>query len=82
MTLYMCFIETLVLASIVSEILASIYHKKPNCSFLTLKMTIIVIPHLSYIRTKIAFTPKKLHDAINLGSTLNNIDNYGKKGQI
>ena len=32
----------------------------------------------------IGFTPKKIHDAINLGNTsllLNNIDKYGKMGK-
>ena len=43
----MCFIETLVLASTVSETLAQIDHQGPNR---TLKMTFRAIPPLSYFR--------------------------------
>ena len=50
MTLYMCFIEILVMVHTVSEILAQIDHKGPNWTFLTLNMTYRVIPHLSYFR--------------------------------
>ena len=50
MTLYMCFIETLGITYTVSDILAPIDHKGPNCTFLTLKMTFIVIEHLSYFK--------------------------------
>ena len=46
MTLYMCFIEALVIAHIVSEILAQVDHKGPNWTFLTLKMAFRVITHL------------------------------------
>ena len=49
----MCFLETLGMACTVSEILAPIDQKGPNCTFLTLDMTFIVIPHLSYFRTKL-----------------------------
>ena len=59
--------------------------KGPNRTFLTLLMTIRVIPYLSYFRTGlVCFTTQKLHDAINWDSTsllLNNINNYGKMGQ-
>ena len=73
MTYYMYFIQTLIIRCTVSEILAEIDHKGPNWTFRTLKITIRVI----------GFTTKKLHDAINLGSTsllLNNINTYGKMG--
>ena len=30
---------------------------------------------------RIGFTPEKIHDAINLGQLLNNINDYGKMGQ-
>ena len=52
-----------------SEILVEKYHKGPNWNFLALKMTFKLIPYLSYFRDRIGFTTKKLHDAINLGST-------------
>ena len=39
MTLHMYFIQTLVTASTVSEILAQIDNKGPNWTFLTLKIT-------------------------------------------
>ena len=39
MSLYMCFIETLVIAHTVSDILVQIDHKGPNWTFLTLKIT-------------------------------------------
>ena len=51
MTLYMCFIETLVMACTVSEMSSQIDHKGPNWTFLTLKMTFRVNPDLSYHRT-------------------------------
>ena len=51
MTYYTCFIQTLILRCTVYEILAQIDHKGPNWTFLTLKMTFRVIPHLSYFRT-------------------------------
>ena len=38
-------------------------------TFVTLKMTFKLIPYLSYYKDSIGFTTKKLHDAINLGST-------------
>ena len=47
MTLDMCFTETLVTACTVFEILAQIDHQGPNWTFLNLKMTFRVIPHLS-----------------------------------
>ena len=53
MTLYMCFIETFLIACTVSDLLAPIDHKGPDCTFLTLEMTFIVIPHLSYFRTRL-----------------------------
>ena len=56
---------------------------RPNWTFLTLKMTFRVLPHLSYFR--IGLVSQKIHDAIHLGSTSllqNNINNYGKMGQI
>ena len=52
MTLYMCFLETLVIARTISEILAQRDHKGPNWTFLTLQMTFTMIPHLSYFRTE------------------------------
>ena len=51
-----------------SEISDQIDHKGPNCTFLTLKMTFRVIPVLIFL-DRIAFTPKKLHEAINLDIT-------------
>ena len=84
MTLYMCFIQTFITSRTVSEILAKIDHKGPNRTFLTLKMTFREIQHLSYFRIGLVSHQKKMHDAINLGSTsllLNNINNYGKMGQ-
>ena len=51
MTVYMCFLETLVIACTVSDILAQIDLKGLNWIFLTLKMTFRVIAHLSYFRT-------------------------------
>ena len=39
MTLYMCFIQILITAGTVSEILALIDNKGPNWTFLTLKIT-------------------------------------------
>ena len=55
MPLYACFIETLVIAYTVSEILAQIDHKGPNWTFLTLKMAFIVIQsYLLYFRTELA----------------------------
>ena len=83
MTYYMHFRQTFIIRCVVSEILAEIDHKGPNWTFLTLKMTFRVIPYLSYFRAGLGFTTKKLHDAINLGSTLlllNNINNYEKMG--
>ena len=83
MTYYMYFIQTFIIRCTVSEILAKIDHKGPNWTFLTLKMTFRVIPYLSYFRAGLVSSTKKLHDAINLGSTsllLNNINNYGKMG--
>ena len=83
MTYYMYFIQTFIIRCIVSEILAEIDHKGPNWTFLTLIMTFRVIPYLSYFRAGLVSQQKKLHDAINLGSTsllLNNINNYGKMG--
>ena len=83
MTYYMYFIQTFIIQCTVSEILAEIDHKGPNWTFLTLKMTFRVIPYLSYFRAGLVSQQKKLHDAINLGSTsllLNNINNYGKMG--
>ena len=66
----------------VSEILAEIDHKGPNWTFLTLKMTFISKLENDLFHTfhiyKIGFTTKKLHNALNLGSTLlllNNINN-------
>ena len=50
MTWYMCFLETLVKGCTYFEILAQIYHKGPNWTFLKLKMTFRVIPNLSYFR--------------------------------
>ena len=47
----MCFKQTLVIACTVFEILAQIDHQGQNSTFLTLKMTFRVIPHLSYFRT-------------------------------
>ena len=41
--------QTLIIQCTVYEILAEIYHKGPNWTFLTLKMT-FMIPHLSYLR--------------------------------
>ena len=46
MTMYMWFIETFVMACIVSDILAPIDHKGHNWTFLNLTMTFRVIPHL------------------------------------
>ena len=46
MTLYMCFIETLVIACTMTEILAQIDHTGSNWTFLTLNMTFRAIPHL------------------------------------
>ena len=46
----MCFIETLVIAHTVSDILVQIDHKGPNWTFLTLKITFRVIQRLSYFR--------------------------------
>ena len=84
MIFYTCITETLVIACTVSEILAPIDHEGPNWTFLTLKMTFILILHLSYFKTGLISHQRKLNDAINLGSTsllLNNIDNYRKMGQ-
>ena len=39
MTYYMYFIQTFIIQCTVSEILAEIDHKRPNWTFLTLKMT-------------------------------------------
>ena len=83
MTYYIYFIQTFNIRCIVSEILAEIDHKGPNWTFLTLKITFRVIPYLPYFRAGLVSEKKKLHDAINLGSTLlllNNINNYGKMG--
>ena len=46
MTLYVCFIETLVISCTVPEILTHIDHKGPNLTFPTFKMAFRVIPHL------------------------------------
>ena len=51
MTYYLYFIQTLIIRCIVSEISAEIDHKGPNLTFMTLKITIRVIPHRSYFRT-------------------------------
>ena len=45
----MCFIDTLVIAHTVSEILSQIDLKGPNWTFLTLKMTFRIIAHLFII---------------------------------
>ena len=77
MTSYICFVETLVIACNVSEILAQIDHKVPNWTFLTLKMTFKMTRYHSKLRTVLVSPPKKLHYAIKLGSTsvlLNNIE--------
>ena len=83
MTLYMCFIETLVMTCTVSEILALIDHKSPNWTFLTLKVTFRVILHLSYFRTGLvshkAYTWCK--NVYGTSLLLNNINNYLKIGQ-
>ena len=55
MTLYKCFIETFVIACTGSEILAQIDHKSSYRTFLTLKMTFRVIPHLSYFRIGLVY---------------------------
>ena len=82
----MCFIETLVIAHTVSDILVQIDHKCPNWTFLTLKITFRVIQRLSYFRIRLVSHQRRylVHDEITLGSTslpLNNINNYGKMGQ-
>ena len=43
---------------------------------MTLEMTFRVIPYLSYFRTGLVSQTKKLHDAINLGSTSLLLNNY------
>ena len=50
MIYYMYFIQTFIIRCTISEILAKIDHKGPNWTFLTLKMTLRVIPYLSYFR--------------------------------
>ena len=71
MTLYMCFIYTLVIhvACTVSVIVVQIDHKGPNWTFLALKLTFRVMVHTFRILAQALFTPKKLHDAIHFGST-------------
>ena len=49
MTLYVCFIETLVISCTVPEILTHIDHKGPNLTFPTFKMAFRVIPHLEML---------------------------------
>ena len=51
MTYYMCFIYTLVITCIVSDILVQIDYKGPNLTFLTFKMTFRVTAHHLYFRT-------------------------------
>ena len=51
MTYYMYFIQTLIIRCTAPEILAEIYHKGPNWTFPTLKITFRVIPCLLYFRT-------------------------------
>ena len=51
MTYYMYIIQTLIKRCTISEILAEIDHKGPNLTFLTWKITFIVIPYHSYFRT-------------------------------
>ena len=41
----MCFIQTLVIACTVSAIFAQIDQKDQNCTFVTVKITFIVIQH-------------------------------------
>ena len=53
MTYYLYFIQTLIIRCTVSEILAEIDRKGPNWTFLTLKMTLRVIPHRSYFRRRL-----------------------------
>ena len=76
MTLYMCFIETLVIACTVSDILDHIDHKGRNWTFLTLKSTCRVIPRLSYFRTGLVS-----HNKFEQNLLLNIIDNDWKMGQ-
>ena len=57
MTLYMCFIQTLVIACTVSEILARIDQKGPNGTFLTLKLTFNMSqnePNLTFVTLTMA----------------------------
>ena len=49
----MCFIETLIIAGNISDMLAQIDHKGPNWAFLTLKITYRLIPDLSYCRNEL-----------------------------
>ena len=85
MIYYMCFIYILAITFTVSDKLVQIYHKGPNLTFLTFKMTLRVTAHHLYFRTALTSPQMKLHGARNLGSTsvpLNNIDKYVKRGHI
>ena len=84
MTSYMYFIQTLVTACTVSEILALIDNKGINWTFLTLKITFITNQHHLKFENSTRITSEKLYDAIQLGSTsllLINIEKYVKMSQ-
>ena len=84
MTLYMCFIETLVIhvACTVSEILAKSQRSKCNLSDFGNDPLSDSAPIIVW--DWIVLTQKRIHYVIYLFSTLlllNNIDNYGEMGQ-
>ena len=81
MTLYMYFIQTLVTACTVSEI---IDNKGLNWTFLTLKINFIIQSTPLKFENSTRITSEKLYDAIHLGSTsllLINIEKYVKMSQ-
>ena len=53
MPYYVCFIPTVIIQCTFTEILAEIYHKGPNWTFLTFKMNFKLNPYLSYYRTEL-----------------------------
>ena len=84
MTLYMYFIQTLVTACTVSEILAQIDNKGLNWTFLTLKITFNNQSTPLKFENSTRITSEKPYEAIHLGSTsilLINIEKYVKMSQ-